>query len=747
LEIKKNILIILILDIFVIGLVQCINYSYAQENGESLIVSSDFQMIGFSDDYGLKENLTSVNIDLLSADWTITELDLNFTSIKMNKEIKVIEEEASGFETLRGNYYEILGMQLNITEPTILYSVDIFGYKSIKTTTPSPVFVRIEGWDSIEGRSNGLIYSIPIILNMTEGIPQWNKQTFQFPIYLSSGLYCLVLDGTGISWNDKYYWFINNNNPKSQLSMCRYDVVLDEWQNRTGDVFLHKITQKVNRSYFPSEINMTAEIDSKSYIITDGIELGTGILSIKNLDFYTSGSVINIIIKNNLSISLELSFSYHISLKHLFFSDCSVLLRENLENKWTVSPEFIRVYPSYSVKIYYPKSWYNLTVYRNGLDITLDVDLNNTDNYIFISNNKIKDDAIWMISAYSPNLDFTLNVPKTDFGPLQDLKFSVITPIIQGNITCILIDALGFEEYRETKKVISQEILFCYNLSANPHEGKYKAYLFWYNNTDAGIKTQEFSVNIPFTIPFKIILNVILLVGSFLGVIITSYVLVKRKRKIEHEYRQKICNKYADVQNLHYFIISEKNSGLTVYEQFFTGKYFDSSLISGFLQAVRAFGIEITDANIETRSIKLDYQNSKILMSDYKNSRIILIMEENPSQEFLDSLNALSYDIEEKFGHLFEDFDGDITQFNEIKDLLEVHLHTTLISPLRVRTHTKKITSDEQIMINRAIKTMREKATDHFFVSSLFEKKKGFQVSDVETILNLIQKRVFQSIT
>ncbi|MFX1419985.1 MAG: hypothetical protein ACFE9N_13790, partial [Promethearchaeota archaeon] len=517
--------------------------------------------------------------------------------------------------------------------------------------------------------------------------------------------------------------------------------------NRTGDVFLHKIKQKVIRSYFPSEINMTAEIDGNSYIIKNGTELGTGMLSIENLDFYTTGAMINIIIRNNLSISLELDFNYYISLKHLFFSDGSVSIRQNLVNKWTVSPEFIRVYSSYSIKFYYPKSWYNLTVYRNGLDITLDVDLNNTDNFIFISNNTIEDDAIWLISAHSPNIELTLNVPKTDFEPLQNLKFSVITPVIQGSITYILIDPLGFEEFRETKQVISQETLFCYNLSANPHKGIYKAYLFWYNSTDAGIETQEFSIIIPFTIPLEVIINILFLIIIILGGSISSYILVKRKRRIKIESQKKIFNKYRDVLNLQHFIISEKNSGLTVYEQFFTGKKLNSSLISGFLQAVRIFGIELTDTDEQTRSVKLDYQNSKILMSDYKRCRLILIMEKNPTQDFLESVKALSYDIEEKFGYLLENFNGDITQFNKIRDLLEFHLHTSLLSPLKVITQSERNASKEQMIINQALEIMKEKNTDHFFVSSLHEKKKGIHVDDIETILNLIQKKVFQPIT
>ncbi len=741
---KRNKYTILILVIFLISLIQSINYSYAQENSNSLEISSDFQMIEFSEIYGIKETSPSVLIDLPSPNWTLTDIDLNFTSIKMNSEIKIIEEEATGFETIRGNNIEILGMQMNITEPTLIYSVEIFGYKTIKTASPVPVYIRIEGWDSNLSRPNGVIYNMPIILNMTEGIPQWNKQSFQSPVYLSSGLYCLVLDGTGISWNDRYYWYINNDNPVSKLSMCRYDDILDEWQNRTGDVFLHRIKQKVNRTYFPSKINMTAEIGENTYFIKDGMELGSGMLSVENIDFFISGVMLNILIRNNLTLSLEMSFEYNIALSHILFSEGSGLIRENVENKWTILPEFIRISPSYSIKFYYPKSWNNLSVYRDGIDITPYLDHNYTENYIFISNNTIKEGATWLIYAYSPHIDFSLNIQKTKFEPLQTLKFSVFAPIIQGHITYVLIDALGYEEFRETKQVLSQETLFCCNISQNPVPGIYKAYLFWFNNTDAGIITQQFSIIIPFKIPLKIILEILFSVFIILVTSVSGYVLVKRKRRILVANKQKRYNQFTDILNLHTFILSEKNSGLTVYEQFFKSKNIDSSLISGFLQAVRAFGIELTEAEEQTRSLKLDYQNSKILMSDYKNIRIILIMEKNPSQDFLNSLNALLYDIEEKFGHLFEDFDGDITHFKEMGDLLDDHLHISLISPLKLVSHSKRLTAEENMMINKAVNIMKEKNTDHFFVLSLFDKMKEIRVNDAETILNLIQKEIFQ---
>ena len=122
-------------------------------------------------------------------------------------------------------------------------------------------------------------------------------------------------------------------------------------------------------------------------------------------------------------------------------------------------------------------------------------------------------------------------------------------------------------------------------------------------------------------------------------------------------------------------------------------------------------------------------------------------MEKNPSQDFLDSLRALSYDIEEKFGHLFEDFDGEITHFNEIRNLLELHFNTSLTSPLRLNLQHKKFTSDEQIMINRTLKIMNEQNKDHFFVSALYEKEKGIRIKDAKTILNLIQNKIFQPLT
>ena len=330
----------------------------------------------------------------------------------------------------------------------------------------------------------------------------------------------------------------------------------------------------------------------------------------------------------------------------------------------------------------------------------------------------------------------------------QDLEFSVLPPVNPGNLTYVLINSLGFKQYNETlylTQVTSEEIVFSYTLSANPNEGVYKAYVYWFDGENAGIETQEFQVNIPFFLDPIYIAIIIVGISVITAVSISSYKLVKRSKRIHEKQRQKIYNKYMDVLNLEYFIVIEKRTGLNIYEQILAVKDIDASLITGFLEAIRNFGIELTGANEQSQTIKLEYQKSKIIMSEFKDFRILLIMKENPSQDFLDSIKALSYDIDNKYGEDIAHFTGNIDKFINMKELLDEHLETSLIYPLEIRPQNIKLSSEEQSMINRAKDVMKMKNTDYFFVSYLLYTKKGFQVKDAETIINLKGKKIFQT--
>jgi hypothetical protein len=119
-------------------------------------------------------------------------------------------------------------------------------------------------------------------------------------------------------------------------------------------------------------------------------------------------------------------------------------------------------------------------------------------------------------------------------------------------------------------------------------------------------------------------------------------------------------------------------------------------------------------------------------------------MKENPSPDFLDSIKALSYDIDTNYGEQIANFTGDISYFKNIKDLLDKHLETSLMYPLKLGTQRIKLNSEEKSLINRAQSIMKKRNIDYFFVSSLLSTKKGFQVKDAEMILNLIEKKMFQ---
>lgn len=732
---------IFLISFVIVSLFQFVGFSHAQNNGEPINISTKFRMTEFTENIDNSTSVSSINIPLPSEGWNITNIELNISDIKLGKEVKTVEDKGQTISTIDSKGKLGYGVELNITEPTIIFGVYIYGY--IIGTPVLPVYVQIQGYNVGTDAPDENILGNSLI-NISS--PGWHLQMFEEEVSLSSDKYYLVINGSELTFpEDKatYNWFYNSSGSLNNLNTAIYD---GDWkQDDFGKPFLHKLVQRVNRSFNAEEVNMTAEFNGSSYPILDGSTEGTGNLTINEL-IAPNNTIFSIVINNNRSIDLLFNLSYNCKIINTFFSDGQVQLREGSANGWILTPDINRVYYNYSVKFNYPTSWYNLTVRRNGLDAP-NVTISPTDKYILFTNASIIDGASWEIFANAPNVVLSLNTPKLKFGPDQDLEFSVLPPINPGNLTYILMNSLGFEEYKETIEITettTSEIVLSYTLSSNPNEGTYWAYIYWFDGENAGVISQDFKINIPFVLdPIYIVLIV---VGSIIlaGASFTSYKLIKRSKRIHQEYRQKIYNKYMDVLNLDYFIIIEKRTGLNIYEKILAGKDMDASLITGFLEAIRSFGIELTGANEQSQTIKLEYQQSKIIMSEFKDFRILLIMKENPSQDFLDSIKSLSYDIDNTYGEDIAHFTGNIDKFANIKDLLEQHLETSLIYPLELKPQDVKITSDEKVIINRAEEVMKMRKTDYFFLSYLLYAKKGFQVKDAETVLNLISKKIFQ---
>lgn len=730
---KSFIAIIILLEIIIIP-----NLVNGQNGIAELEIKSSFDFIELAEDKGQKINKTELNFNLPHSDWNLTQLQLNFTSIKLASEIITFEEEqnATGFEKIRKDRDEIYGMQLNITEPTTIFGVEIFGYKLESSSSPGPVYVRIEGWNSGNRRPNDAIYGQQIELNFSSD-PRWNIHTFLSPIDLAVGYYCLVIDGSNANSEDRYYWYINNQNIDSQLYMCYKDDEGD-WYNRQGDVFLHKIKQRVDRSYFPEDIKMRVKIDDNIYNVTNGAFLGRGVLSVSDINYSLPSSTLTLKVFNNLSIELIMSYYYSINVYNVISIKASGLIRNNFDNIWTFDSTFTRFYNNYSMRFYYPSSWFNFSIYRDGINITDQINWDLQNRLLIIPNNTILMGSTWQIKANSFQIDFQLNVPQESFEPGQKIQFSLQEPVREGNYTLQLFNPLDFPVLSEVLQFPGSTNLFSFLLSSNPLGGTYLAFVFWNNATDAGVETQQFQVVVSFIIP----LSLVAIIGSIGS--IASFIVVKKHRTAKEHRRQTIYNKYMDALNLDYFIVSDKKSGLNIFDEIITESRMDSSLISGFLQAIRGFGIELTKSTEESQTIKLEYQDSKILMSEYKNIRIVLIMKENPSPDFLKSVDSLTHELNENFGKYLDDFDGDISVFRDVSKMMRDKLLISLVYPLNLgKTAKIRINSYEKSIIERAKLILKERKSDHFYVSNFFTKKKKFQIKDAEVILHLIQKNIF----
>jgi len=750
-KVRHSTISLIIIFTFTLSFTTYISLSFSQINEDSITIHSDFNILEFGETQGEMINVSSIEYSFPSDSWDITEIELNFSDMRYRREIFEVEDEVGAsskqLHKLSAKGYAV---QINITEPTEIYGAHIYGVE-IHAATTTTITVQINGYDSISDQPNNTIIASTSI-NMTNQTG-WHIQQFSAPIMLQKGYYYLVLNGTEMASQEQadYWWVLNNLNPNNP-NLYTWEHIGGGWvNNATGEPFLYKLDQKVTTQFYPNDINLTAEIGEQSYLISNGFDVGMGKLNI-NSTISLQESDFNISIMSNGSFSLTFNVSYYFQLQNSFTTQGSGLIG-GLENEWTLTPNIQRSFPIYSVQFDYPSSWQNLSVFRKigpgWVKINSEIILDEINQTIYLPNSTILNGAEWRFTATSPNVDFSLNFPSTNWNPEQELQFSVQTPISNGNLTFVLINPLGFVEHSEVKEISTEETLFSYLIPSNSREGTYIAKIYWNNGPDAGVQSQEFQIispPVPFTIdPLTLTLIISLIIGiSVFGGIIFITVRNYRRKILERE--ENIYNNCIDILNLDYFMVTDKNSGLNVYTQDFSGKEIDASLISGFLQAISSFGIEMMKVEDRSQTIKLEYKNSIVLMSEFVNLRLILLMKKSPSRNFLFSLEDLAYDIYKNYGDRVDAFNGDVNPFRGIEELLKQHLNISFISPLKIAKIEKlqkvRIHQSERLLINQAVTLMKTQNKDHFFIRNLISGKEC-SPKDIENILNLIDKKIF----
>ena len=716
----------------------------AQSSDKYLVVEKEFQLTEFSEHVGENINVDTINITMPSSTWNITALEANFTDIKLGQEVLTIEEGGSSFNTIDKST-DGYGVQLNITEDILLFGVYIYGYL-VSSLRISDVWVQIKGYDIGTDTPNSTQYGDSVLVNISS-LPKWYLQEFPNPISLSKGQYYLVLNGSGFapSDNSKYYWYLNEDDSihdnlyTSKLNLGIWTV------EAQGKPFRHKLLQRSDRSYNPEEINMTISINGDTFSITNGIEEGTGTLEVENINYLPNATFFVSQIHKNTTVNLVFNMTYKASYKIFLESSGSVRIEENKDNLWSVSPIIIRTFENHTLIFNYNDNWNGIRVMRNSQDITSQVVINETINYLFLPNETILDGATWLIQANSSNINFNLLLPRLEFRAGQELKFSLQEPALNGDYTFILYDSLGYEleDSMQIKHIPGDTLIFSYNLSSISNEGAYKAYIYWNDLHDAGIVTQEFNIIIPevFDPAFMIGSVIISIVSILTG--ISIYVTVKKTHEKSKARKEAIFKKWKDITNLQYFILIEKSGSLNVFEQVFTNRRVDPTLITGFLSAIHSFGIELTNSEDSTQTIKLEYQDSKILMTEFKHFRLIFIMGDVPSHFFIESITNLSTDIEDKFGNLLENFQGQTTPFEDVELLLKKHMKTSILYPLKISEKKGiKITPNEKAIILKASSILKKQKKDYFYTTFLLSER-DIDSKEIDAIVNLIDKGIF----
>ncbi|MFX0148505.1 MAG: hypothetical protein ACFE8E_12270 [Candidatus Hodarchaeota archaeon] len=741
-RLKKLSMFSFFLLLFTISLISQFNFTKAQISEESLILKKSFQFLEYSNNIGDDINSNSINITTPSSTWNLTTMEVNFTQVRLDKEIIKIEEGSDDFEKIYKSD-KAWAVQLNITEEILLFGVYIYGFKS-PLDPINPVYVQINGYDKNFNIPNSTVYGEPVLINMSSSVALWYLQKFPEPVPLHRGQYFLVVNGISYipSDNSEYSWFLNTTSIHTNLHIARY--YSGSWSDQgIGKVFCHKLIQRRDKLFNPEEINMSIQVDNQDYPIPN-----TGFFNISDINLSTDNTTfINFPIKHNQTVEIIFNATYSAKLVNIQYQQGSVLIKKNQENLWNIDFILSSIFDNYSVKFHYPSNWGNLEILRNDVNVTSQVSVDPIEYIILITNDLILDSDNWQIWASSLRTEFDLDIRRSEYNPGQELRFSIDTLAPSGNYTFVLYDADHYK-VEDAQQTITYPLddTFSFEIPSSSIGGEYYAFIYFFDGINAGVETVTFIITIPFTIDPLMLILIILSVSIFTGIILSIAIAAKRYKRKVITRKEEIINKCTDILSLNYIMVAEKKSSLNVYEQVFTSKKIDPTLISGFLSAIHSFGIELTNTDEKTQTIKLEFKNSKVIMSEFRDFRIVLIMNQLPSNKFLDSINNLAFDIELYYSKYLENFKGNIDPFIGIEDLLKKHLNISFLYPLKVvKTGKTKVDQTERMIIGRSLEIMKKSKQQYFYVAHLMDTKE-YDSKNIEAIFSLIEKNIFQPV-
>lgn len=713
-----------------------------------LDINQSFPLLESSTIHTEHQNAQNFNISLPSSLWTVNSIDLNFSNMQFPPQNETYEDHYYSNE----DYYEIywieptdkrlmIAVQFDLNVSSTIFGAFLWARKTPKTN--ETIKVEIRGYDPISEDPNATLYASANFTVSSESNGNWFFQNFSDPVSLPKGSYFLILNGSIIDGykSERFFWYYNAMN--DSLRVLEY---INTWAPVTLGNPLFKLLKKVNVPIYPEEISMKVEINQENYPILNGISEGEGYFELSELEYYPNSDSLNFFVSNNVSNTLYFNATSILEIKKSLISPTTLRITENQPNQWTLTPTILRTSYNYSVRFDYPINWVNIALYKDNVDVTSQVSVDDMNKVVIIPNELITYDSDWEIKANSPLINFSLNMPRTEFEIGKELLFS-ISDAPEGNYTFLLYDITDVALESITKQIPPDYERFSFPIPDYFNEGNYRAVIFWNNFTDGGVTSQVFTfVSTPpiVTPDLGPLILTFLIIGISSAVAVFTYIAYKKFIKMRKYSLEKILTRCVDVFNINHIIVIDKKSGVDLFSQSFIGKTIEPTLVAGFLQAISNFGAEISEEAKESRTLKLEYKDSILLMNEFVNLRIIISMKENPSRNFLFSVDDLAFDIYKHYGDEIDKFRGNVRVFGGIEQLIEKHFGISFILPLKVVILDDQfLTLTEKLMVEKAQNLMKDNGIETFYSLHLLPENESTP-KDYKTILNLIQKGIFQ---
>jgi len=220
-------------------------------------------------------------------------------------------------------------------------------------------------------------------------------------------------------------------------------------------------------------------------------------------------------------------------------------------------------------------------------------------------------------------------------------------------------------------------------------------------------------------------------------------------KSYEEEKLRDLFEKYNDALNLIHILVIHRESGVAIFSGSYTLEKIDSSLVSGFLHAITAFGSELT--GMEGTLRLLEYRGFRISVQEGESIRAALILKDDPSHRLLEILKHFVRFFDTKYKPALQNFRGSVDVFSDANMLVDDFFEISLSFPHEIQEkevfkNRDRLSANELAVINMARSLGRQ-----FLLRNLLEKvSKDLLISQLEAfsmIYNLKEKKIFNVMT